>query len=140
MRRSALVALALLCLGAASAAAGPGGRVVDKAYQTAEIDPGGSIHSSNGVSFRPRATERSVAVTIEDASGTAVPARVTQDLDGDGEYEVESKFCGATDQPVEIEGGAPVTIWMTIGTCNGLTSPGDVGAWIQGTMTATFFR
>lgn len=139
MRRSALLVLVFVCLGGASAAAGQGGRVVDKTYQTAEVDPGGSIRSSNGVTFRPRATERFVAVTIEDASGTAVPARVTQDLDGDGKPEVESKFCGATDQPVEIEPGVPVTVWMEIGTCDGPAS-GSAGAWTQGTMTATFSR
>lgn len=137
MRRYALPVLVFVCLGAAGAAADPGGRVVDKTYQGVEVDPGGSIRVSTGVTFRPRATERFIEVTIDDATGTTVPGRVTQDADGDGENEVEEKLCGATDRPVEIQPGVPVTVWMKTGTCNGGTA---AGTWSQGTMTATFSR
>lgn len=137
MRRSALLVLVFVCLGAATAGADPGGRVVDKTYQAAEVQSGGSIRISSGVTFRTRAAERFVEVTIEDATGATVPGRVTQDADGDGENEVEAKVCGATDGPVEIRPGVPVTVWMETGTCNGGT---EAGTWTQGTMTATFFR
>lgn len=57
--------------------------MVDKPYQMAEVEPGGSIRHSNGLTFWLRAAEHLVAVTIDDGSGTAVPARVSQDVDGE---------------------------------------------------------
>jgi hypothetical protein len=143
MRRTLTIALSALCLAAGSASAAAPARTVNRSYQPAYVEPGGtagSIHSSNGVAFRTRANERFVTVTIEDASGLPIPARVAQDVDGDREDDVAYEFCGSTAQPVAIQPGVPVTVWMSHGTCDDVTNPSSGGGWTTGTVTATFSR
>ena len=141
MRRTLTMALFALCLVAASAQAGPAARTVQRSYQPAYVEPGaaGSIHSSNGVEFRTRANERFVTIAIEDQSGLTIPARVTQGTSEhpDHEYDVDQEFCGSTSEPIAIQGGQPVTVWMSHGTCGGGQT---AGGWTTGTVTVTFSR
>ena len=142
MRRTLTMALLALCLVAASAQAGTAARTVRRSYQPAYVEPGnpgGSIHSSSGVTFRTRANERFVSVTIEDQSGLPIPARVTQGTPEhpDHEYDVDQEFCGSTSEPIAIQGGEPVTVWMSHGTCGGGQT---AGGWTAGTVTVTFSR
>ena len=139
MRRTLGFTLLTICLLAGWASAGETGRTVERAYQPAYVGAG-SIYSSNGVHFKARAAERFVSVTIEDDSGLPIPARVAQDLDGDRRDDVNHEFCGSTAEPVAIEPGARVSVWMAHGSCNDVTDPSSLGGWTTGTITATFSR
>ena len=135
-----VIGAAALILGVTTAVghAAPAPRVVEKNYDPVYFIPNGtagSIYHSNGVRFRPKAGERFVSVTITDSTGTTVPARIEQDLDGDREADLMHEFCGSTDSPVEIVPNAQVVVWMTDGSCDG-----TAGAWTSGVMTATFSR
>ena len=107
MRRALVLAASLLVVCAFDAAAGPAGRTVEKPYEWVDAGynvPPGQIYGriSNHVHMQSRAGERLVMVAIEDATGTTVPAVITQDVDGDGEADTEVWFCGATEKPVAI--------------------------------------
>ena len=143
MKRALALATLLLCVGALSATAGPRGRTVEKPYEWIDAGytvPPGQIYGriSNHVHLQSRAGERFVMVAIEDATGTTVPAVITQDVDGDGEADTEADFCGATEKPVAIEPGVELTVSMQHGFCDGVT--GAFGAFTEGTITATFSR
>lgn len=138
--RRALLTLLAIGLVAGPAAAGSSGRIVQRTYQPAYVDPGfpaGGISHSNGVAFRVRPDERFVSIRIEDESGLPIPARITQGEaeHPDHEYDVDEEFCGSTAQPVAISPGTPIKVWMSHGTCGGA-----VGGWTTGTVTATFSR
>jgi hypothetical protein len=90
--------------------------------------------------FRARPQESLVTVAIADDSGLPVPARVTQDLDGDGAADTTHEFCGSTADAVAIEPGVPVEVVRLEGSCEGLTDPTRYGARTTGTVTATFVR
>lgn len=136
-----LIAVALLvALPGASLARG-GERTVVRPYAPAEVDAGqpGSVRSSNVVPFKTRPSERFVQVTVEDATGSAIPATVEQDVDGDGEADVEVEICGATESPVAIEGGTPVTVHLQHGTCGAIAS-GRFGSPTTGEVTAVLSK
>ena len=138
MKRVIGIALLILGVTAAVGQAAPAPRTVEKNYEPVYFIPNGtagSIYHSNGVRFRPKAGERFISVSVADSSGTTVPARIEQDLDGDKEADLTHEFCGATDSPVEIAPDATVVVWMIDGTC------GDAaGVWTSGVMTASFSR
>ena len=143
MRRMIALAMLAVCLVAGSATAGSRGRTVEQAYQPVEADPTvpqGGIHSSSSATFRTRARERFVSVTIQDDSGLAVPAEVRQDVDGDEEADVSHTFCGSTPDAVAIEPGVAVEVVRFTGSCNDVTDPAGYGSWTTGTVTATFSR
>ena len=130
------------CLLTGVASAGSSGRTVERTYQPVYVEPAGGVTHSNGVTFRTKANERFVSITIEDDSGLPIPARVTQGENEhpDHEYEVDEEFCGSTPEPVAIRAGEAVTVWMSHGTCDGLSNPQSAGGWTTGTVTATFSR
>lgn len=138
MKRIATLAILILGLSAAVGQAAPGQRVVEKNYEPVYFIPNGtagSIYSSNGVRFRPKAGERFVSVSITDNTGLPVPARIEQDIDGDDKADIKLTFCGATEAPVEIVPDARVVVWMIDGTCDD-----TAGGWTTGVMTATFSK
>lgn len=142
MRRTLTLALLATGLVAGSAQAGTAPRTVDRSYQPVYVEPAGTaggVHSTNGVTFRTRANERFVTVTIEDQSGLTIPAHLAQDVDGDGDDEVRHELCGSTSAAVAIHPGVPVTVWMDHGTCDE-ANPATAGGWTTGTVTATFSR
>ena len=143
MRRAIPLAILVTCLAAASAAAAPAGRTVERAYEPVEVSPSfpqGGIHSSSSVTFRTRSQERLVTVTIDDDTGLTIPGRITQDVDGDGAADTTHEFCGSTPDAVAIEPGVPVKVVRLHGSCNGLTDPTRYGSWTTGTVAATFER
>ncbi|HYP23526.1 MAG TPA: hypothetical protein VEV43_08130 [Actinomycetota bacterium] len=75
-----------------------------------------TIYVDEGI-FETERYERDVSVTVIDRTGQAVAGLVRQDADGDGTWEIEEAFCGATAEPVAIEGGAPVVVKVQPGPC-----------------------
>lgn len=143
MRRTIPLGILVTCLAAASAGAASGGRTVERSYEPVEVSatfPQGSIRSSSSVTFRTRPQESLVTVAITDDSGLKVPARVTQDADGDGEADTTHEFCGSTADAVAIEPGVAVKVVRLEGSCSELRDPTQYGAWTTGTVTATFSR
>ena len=63
--------------------------------------------------------EKSISVELTDDSGTPVYFEITQDVDGDGTlYEhAAGSGCGKTEEPVALEPGAPVVVFVQSGTC-----------------------
>jgi len=94
--------------------------------------------------FQRRSNERLLGLVerhrraIEDDLGQPVPASVIQDTNGDGSFLVTDDLtvgiCGATDEPVEIEPGKAVSVWVWRAGVN----PPCPGTASSGTATATF--
>lgn len=87
----------------------------------------------------PMAKEKFVSVSIEDGLGTDVYASVIQDTNEDGNFlatdDLTVNFCGAMSEPVELEPGKAVSVWVWQGPG---ANPPCVGAASSGTVTATF--
>lgn len=87
----------------------------------------------------PLRKERYVSVSIEDNLGTDVYASVIQDTNEDGNYlatdDLTVNICGETVEPIELETGKPVSVWVWQGP--GLDPP-CASAASSGTVTATF--
>jgi hypothetical protein len=92
-----------------------------------------TIYADEGV-FETERYERDVSVRITDRSGQPVAAVVRQDSDGDGAWDVEEAFCGETDQPVAIRGGAPVVVKVQPGPC----ADGSPAVMTSGLIGVTF--
>lgn len=86
------------------------------------------------VTFDTQGHERTVAISIRDRTGLPVAGFVRQDADGDGTFEVDEALCGATSEPVAIEGGKPVLVKVEPGAC----ADGTPAARTSGTVEATF--
>lgn len=143
MKRAISLAVLISTLVGGSAVAGTSGRTVERPYQPVEADPTlpeGSVKSTSSVTFRTRATERSVTVAIQDDSGLTVPGEVRQDVDGDGEADMVEEFCGSTPDAIAVEPGVPVTVVRITGSCTDVTDPTGFGTWTKGTVTATFAK
>lgn len=86
----------------------------------------------------PAAGEKRVSVSIEDDLGQPVPASLIQDTNEDGSFLVTDDLtvgiCGATEEPVEIEPGKAVSVWVWRAGAD----PPCPGTASSGTATATF--
>ena len=133
----ALTATILVAALGGGAAAGRA-RTVTVEYEPVTIGSG-SISSRSSADFERLPGERFVSIVIEDALAPDVPARLTQDVDGDDKADFETEFCTATEEPVWLKPGAAVSVWRLEGTCGELQD-GRPGAWSEGTITATFTR
>lgn len=88
-----------------------------------------------GVKFPTGAGESYVSIEISDSAGMDVSASVGQDPEGDNTVST-TPFCTSTEEPVPIEPGLEVTVFVYVGPC---TSPSPAPAFAtQGTVTATF--
>jgi hypothetical protein len=138
-----------LCVGAVALPAEarkprPQKRVIELPYAEAAIGAAGAgvcLQGSSCLFFgAPAPGERHFAVEIEDDLGQPAPASVIQDTNGDGNYLVTDDLtvgiCGATEEPVELEPGKPVSVWVWRA---GATPPCP-GTATSGTATATFSR
>ncbi|HEV2756105.1 MAG TPA: hypothetical protein VG318_10070 [Actinomycetota bacterium] len=137
-----LMAVALVVALPGLSLARGGARTVARPYSPVEVEPNGSsgsVRHSNVVTFKTRSSERSAEITIEDATGSAIPASVEQDVDGDGEADMQVEICGATESPIAIQGGVPVTVSLQHGTC-GPVEGGRVGNPTSGEVTAVLAR
>jgi hypothetical protein len=87
----------------------------------------------------PLGKEKTISVTVEDDLGTPVYASVMQDTNEDGNFlaadDLTVHFCGETAEPVEIEPGKDVSVWVWQGPG---ANPPCPGAASSGTITATF--
>lgn len=121
LRRATWLAAACLLVASQAALAGPGRRVDDAQYNYTDgiAYPGGTSGRVvlGFAEFETLPRERSVSLTITDTLGGDVAGRAAQDLDGDGEFDVEQDFCGATDSPLPITGGVELTVFVMEGTC-----------------------
>ena len=97
----------------------------------------GICTGSNGcVSFVPATTERSVVLDIKDALGTPVSITVGQDSDtSNATVEVVARTCGGKTEPIAIEPGYTVQVWLWVAP--GVTPPCP-GVGSTGTVKATF--
>ena len=127
---------------AAPSAAGrkPKARKATAVYDSPAIGGGdatGVCSGSNGcVSFGVGPKETTLTLTIEDAAGLPVSATVGQDTDpSNATTEVVGRFCGTTEEPMTIEPGIAVTVWLWL--LPG-ANPACPGAATSGTVTATF--
>ena len=148
MRKTMVVALAV-ALGCTLAGAPAGAkrakpkkRTLELPYTEPAIGAAGAgvcLQGSSCLFFgAPAAGERLFSVAIEDDLGQPVPASVIQDTNGDGNFLVTDDLtvgiCGATDEPVEIEPGKAVSVWVWRAGAN----PPCPGTATAGTATATF--
>lgn len=88
-----------------------------------------------GATFPTGAGETYVSITIEDDLGQDVSAAVGQDPEGDSTVTTTS-FCTSTEEPVAIDPGLEVTVFVYAGPC---TDPAPAPAFAtQGKIVATF--
>ena len=97
------------------------------------IGPGcagaGDVCVQGANAYETRSTERAVKVKIADQTGAKVQGFVSQ-RDG-----VQKWFCGSSGR-VPIEGGQPVTVWVSANPCGSTPE----GAPTTGTVTTRFLR
>lgn len=150
MRRSISVFLALtvfVAVGGVSAHAGkkkaPKPRTIELQYLQPAYGTAGAGLCFQGESClfygAPLKGERFFSVEIEDELGTSVYASVIQDTNGDGNFLVTDDLtvpiCGATEEPIEIESGKEISVWVWQGPGIDAACPGGATA---GTATGTF--
>ena len=149
MRTTIVLGLvATLAFGAAGVPAGaakrpkPKKRSIELKYTESALGAAGAgvcLQGSSCLFYGPPAAgEKLFEVVIEDDLGRPVPASVIQDTNGDGSFLVTDDLtvgiCGATEDPVEIEPGKPVSVWVWRAGVN----PPCPGTATSGTATATF--
>lgn len=143
MKRAVAVSVvAVMVLGVAVAGTGQAKsrRVkVERRDSTGYVGAAGSaggeptVYVDEGV-FETERYERDVSVEITDRTGQPVAAIVRQDADGDGTWELEEAFCGATAEPVGIAGGTPVVVKVQPGPC----ADGTPAVMTSGSIGVTF--
>ena len=129
---------------AARKPAKPKNRVIELAYTEPALGAAGVGVCLQGTSCLfygpPAAGETSFSVEIEDDLGQPVPATVIQDTNGDGSFlatdDLSVGICGETEEPVEIEAGKAVSVWVWRA---GVTPPCP-GSATSGVDTATFSK
>lgn len=145
MRKIITVALsAALVLGAFGAPAAEAGKKKKaKPRKASAVYDNPSIGSSDigglGIGipqFGTAANENFMTVKITDETGLPVPASVSWDTDGDGISDTGFEVCGATEEPMPIEGG--MTINVFVWALPSTTCP--VGTATSGTVDVTFSK
>lgn len=149
MRKTIVLGLvATLVVGSAGVPAGaakrpkPKKRSMELSYTEPALGAAGAgvcLQGSSCLFYGPPAAgEKLFQVVIEDDLGHPVPASVIQDTNGDGNFLVTDDLtvgiCGATEDPVEIEPGKAVSVWVWRAGAN----PPCPGTATSGTATATF--
>ena len=89
------------------------------------------------VSFGTASNEHFVEVVVEDSAGTPVFASVTQDTNGDNQADTGTDICGASEEPIPIEPGAPITVFIWEGPG---ASPVCPGVATSGTINISFLK
>jgi len=143
MRKVITVALsAAMVLGAFGVPAAEAGKKA-KVRKASAIYDNPSIGSSDvgglgiGIpSFGTAANEKFMTVKITDSTGLPAPASVSWDTDGDGISDTGFEVCGETKEPMPIEGGMEINVfvWALPST----TCP--VGTATSGTVDVTFSK
>ena len=116
-------------------------RVAEATYQGPAVGVGGAGICSPGTlgcfPFALGADEGYINIEIADTVPVGVFASVTQDLDGDTFADTSVDICGSSAEPIQVEPGVEVTVFLWEGpgvTTDGAPCPGVV---TQGTITAT---
>ncbi len=146
MRKVITVALsAVLVLGAFGAPADAGKKKKAKPRKASATYDGPAIGAMGaGVcfpgtlgcfGFGSAANEKAVDVEVVDSLGTPVLASVTQDLDGDGFADTGVDICGKSEEPIPIEAGYEVTVFIWEGPS---VSPVCPSVATNGTINVTF--
>ena len=150
--RKLIVLLAVAALAAASVAGSPADakkkkkkkkvviRTAEAAYDSPAIgarEVTGVCSGSNGcATFPVGANERSLVLEVTDQLGQPVALTVGQDTDtSNATTEVVAKTCGGKTEPIAIEPGVEVMVWMWVAP--GVTPPCP-GVATTGTVKATF--
>lgn len=141
----ALIATALVAPSAMAAKKKPKPRVFEGSYtcpcgvQIAGRGPAFRLGTGEGgfeVPLLPK--EKFMALEMTDESGLPVFFQITQDVDGDGTFyeHAAGSGCGTTKEPVPLEKGAPIVVFVQSGTCD--TGPGlATGGTFKATLSAT---
>jgi hypothetical protein len=138
---SALVMGALMAPAADAAKKKKKPRKAQATYDSPAIGIGGVAGLCNGANgcaaFPLGAKEKFISVNVVDSTGTPVYARVTQDLDGDGQADAATPFCGKTDGKIPVEPGVTINVFVyTVGVlpapCQGVATSGVVKATFSG--------
>ena len=147
--RKTFVALSVasMLIGSLALPAEAGKKAKPRKLQIEYVEPAYGTHGV-GVCFEgsscaffgdPLGKERFVSVTVEDDLGTDVYATLIQDTNEDGNYlatdDLTVGFCGSTAEPVEIEPGKGVSVWVWQGPG---ANPPCAGGASSGTITTTF--
>lgn len=155
MKRSILVALVIGLLAAMLVAPMEAGAAKKKkapkprVYETTYTCPCGVQANGQGPAWRlgtgeggvqiaVASNEKYLSLELTDDSGLPVFFSINQDVDGDGTlYEYENgQACGKTAEPVELQPGAAITVFIQSGTCDG--GPGlATGGTLKATLSAT---
>lgn len=135
-----VVALMVVAGGVASTGHAKGRRVkVERSDSSGYVGAAGSVGGEPTIyvdeaTFETERYERDVSVAVTDRTGQAVAGIVRQDADGDGAWDVEETFCGATAEAVAIEGGTPVNVKVQPGPC----ADGTPAVMTSGSIGVTF--
>jgi hypothetical protein len=108
-------------------------------YDTPAVGSGdatGVCSGANGcATFGIGAGERFLHLEIEDSAGLPVYATVGQDTDPSNNFtEVVGRICGSTQEPLPIEPGIEVLVWVWVAPG---AQPPCAGTATTGTVTAT---
>ena len=134
--------ITILAVSLAALPASAGKRKARKATATYDspaigsADATGVCSGSNGcVTFGIGPKETSIDMVVEDSTGLPVAVTVGQDQNPDDSFtDVVGRFCGSTEEPLAIEPGIPVTVWLWVLPSATTACP---GAATTGTVTAT---
>lgn len=142
MRKIITVALsAALVVGAFGAPAAEAGKKKAKPRKASAMYEGPAIGIAGAgicspdtlgcFGFGTAANEKFVEVEIVDDLGTPVFASVTQDLDGDNMADTSVDICGKSTEPIPIDGGYEVTVFLWEGPsasppCASVVSSGEI--------------
>lgn len=80
-------------------------------------------------------TDRYISVTVIDRLGFDVRGTVHEDVDGGLFAEIQTPFCGSTEEPVRLD---PETIYVSVTIEQGPCANGDLALASFGAITATF--
>lgn len=79
---------------------------------TGYLQLGGAGDNLGGGPIATGADDVYLTGVAQDASGTAISVNVNQDTDGDGFNNAVGRFCGETDDPIEINPGLEMRIFI----------------------------
>lgn len=151
MRKAIMVILSASLVfgafGAPAAEAGKKKKRVERDAQGTYAAPAtivGNCTQTDGIGCMTIATggsERYLTASVTDATGQPVLIEVAADLDGDMQSETDyGTFCGATDEPIEIDPGAEIIFWVSPATATAarVTDGCVPGQATEGTLDVTF--
>lgn len=112
-------------------------RTAESVYDTPAIGHPDLVVGCSGstgcAAFGIGATESFISLEIVDSSGLPVYGSASQDTDGDGFGDVGFNFCGKTSEPMPVEPGVELNIFISAA---GGTNPACAGAGTTGVVKA----